>query len=176
MSPVALGSVATAMIDKYSGYDLARDPEGNPYCCRLFPNLSGNEQSSSYDAGKSYCYWSHKFVPKFSVDLGIWDNIKYHFNYSAGFSFLGNNGATTSLYYLSGNNNANHTGECCLKRAIRALWQVENTLTWDKTIGKHTIGVVLVSQRSIKVIILVVIAGICKQQASIDYATGSLVL
>jgi len=31
MSPVALGSVATAMIDKYSAYDLARDPDGNPY-------------------------------------------------------------------------------------------------------------------------------------------------
>jgi len=79
-------------------------------------------------------YWSHKFVPKFSVDLGIWDTIKYHFTYSADLAFWGNNGATTSLYYLSGNNNATHTSASAASNKS-TTWQVENTLTWDKTIG-----------------------------------------
>lgn len=25
--------------------------------------------------------WSHKFMPKFSLDLQLWDNLKYHFTY-----------------------------------------------------------------------------------------------
>ena len=32
----------------------------------------------------------HKFVPKFSIDLQLWDNLKYHFTYSGRPQLLGN--------------------------------------------------------------------------------------
>lgn len=64
------------------------------------------------------------------------------FSYSADMSFWGNDGATTSKYYLSGNNNASHTSASSYK-AQNTTWQIENTLTYDKTIDKHSFGVVL---------------------------------
>ncbi|MBR6195096.1 MAG: SusC/RagA family TonB-linked outer membrane protein, partial [Prevotella sp.] len=86
--------------------------------------------------------WSHKFMPKFSLDLQLWDNLKYHFTYSAELSFWGYNAATLQKYYLSGNNNADHTSATAYK-GNNSIWQVENTLTYDKQFGKHSIGVVI---------------------------------
>ena len=179
MSPVALGSVGTAMVDKYSGYDLARDPEGNPYTVvGYFGTYQEMNNPLAMMQVNPTRYWSHKFVPKFSVDLGIWDNIKYHFTYSADLAFWGNNGATTSLYYLSGNNNATHTSASAASNKS-TTWQVENTLTWDKTIGKHTIGVVL-GQSALKYKGDYIGGNrwnlVNVNKPSIDYATGSLVL
>ena len=86
--------------------------------------------------------WSHKFMPKFSIDLQLFDELKYHFTYSAELSFWGYDAAVKQKYYLSGNNNADHTSATSYK-GNNSTWQIENTLTYDKTIGKHTIGVVL---------------------------------
>ena len=86
--------------------------------------------------------WSHKFVPNFAAELQLWDTIKYRFSYSADLSFWGNEGATTEKYYLSGNNQAQHTSASMYK-ANSTTWQIENTLSWNKTFGKHTVGVVL---------------------------------
>ena len=57
-------------------------------------------------------------------------------------SFWGNNYATLSKYYHSGNAKGEHTsaGSSWNKGTN---WQVENTLTYDKQIGKHTFGIVL---------------------------------
>lgn len=68
--------------------------------------------------------WSHKFVPKFSIDLQLWDNLKYHFNYSADMGFWGNEGATKSKYYLSANNKATHTNASSFK-AQNVTWQMK---------------------------------------------------
>lgn len=86
--------------------------------------------------------WSHKFVPKFSIDLQLWDTLKYHFTYSADLSFWGTDSYVASKYYLSGNNKQTHTSAS--KSSSKGInWQVENTLTYDKTIGKHSFAVVL---------------------------------
>ena len=142
--PVTLrGTVAQDMIDRYSAYDLFTDENGNPY---TIPGFIGSYQEQNNPIammhGNPNKNWSHKFMPKFSVDLQLWDALKYHFTYSAELSFWGYNGAILQQYYLSGNNNSDHT-EASAFKGNNSTWQIENTVTYDKTFGKHTIGVVL---------------------------------
>ena len=131
------------MIDRYNAYDLYYDANGNPY---TIPGYVGSYQEQNnliaMMQGNPNKNWSHKFMPKFSLDLQLWDELKYHFTYSAELSFWGYEGATLQKYYLSGNNNSDHTQAVAYK-GNNSTWQVENTLTYDKTFGKHTIGVVL---------------------------------
>ena len=136
--PTAVGDVTTL-----HHYDFPADANGNYY---TIPGYGGTYQEMNNPLAMMSLpatqNWSHKFVPKFSFDLQLWDNLKYHFSYSADLGFWGSDGATTSCYYLSGNNNAKHTS--ANKSASKGCtWQVENTLTYDKTIGKHSIAVVL---------------------------------
>ena len=142
--PITLtGQVGQDMVDHFSSFDLYRDANGNPY---TIPGYLGsyNEQNNpiAMMQGNPTTYWSQKLMPKFAADLQLWDNLKYHFTWSAEQSFFGNNSATLQKYYLSGNNNADHTSASVYK-GNNTRWQVENTLTYDKTIGKHTFGVVL---------------------------------
>ena len=142
--PVTLkGQKGQNMIDQYSAYDLYRDANGDPY---TIPGYIGsyNEQNNpiALMQGNPNKNWSHKFTPKFSIDLQLFDELKYHFNYYAELSFWGYEGATLQKYYLSGNNNSDHTQAVAYK-GNSTNWQVENTLTYDKIIGKHTINVVL---------------------------------
>lgn len=128
---------------KRNAYELLRDANGNYY---TIPGMGGTYQEMnnplamlSIPAAKN---WSHKFVPKFSIDLQLWDNLKYHFTYSADLSFWGTDSYVASKYYLSGNNKREHTE--AYKSSDKGInWQVENTLTYDKTIGKHSFAVVL---------------------------------
>ena len=135
--------VATAMEKQYSAYELYKDGNGNPY---TIPGYFGsyNEQNNPIAMmhGHATRNWSHKIMPKFSLDLQLFDNLKYHFSYSAELSFWGYDGATTQKFYLSGNNNADHTSATSYK-GDNNTWQVDNTLSYDKTIGKHSFGIVL---------------------------------
>ena len=142
--PVTLkGQQAQNMIDRYSAYDLYRDAHGNPY---TIPGFIGSYQEQNNPIammqGNPNRNWSHKFMPKFSLDLQLWDELKYHFTYSAELSFWGYEGATLQKYYFSGNSNSDHTQAVAYK-GNNSTWQVENTITYDKQFGKHTIGVVL---------------------------------
>lgn len=142
--PVALkGDIADKQISQYSNYDLYKDENGNPY---TIPGFIGsyNEQNNPIAMmhGNPQKNWSHKVMPKFSIDLQLWDALKYHFTYSAELSFWGYEGARLHKYYFSGNNNSDHT-EATAYKGNNSTWQIENTLTYDKTFGKHTIGVVL---------------------------------
>ena len=151
MSPIIAPTVtnkelADEMHAKYEetqGYELQRDAAGNYY---TIPGTFGsyaemNNPLALLNMNPSK-NWSHKFVPKFSFDLQLWDNLKYHFNYSVDLSFWGSQSATLSKYYHSGNAKGEHTSSS-MSWNKGCNWQVENTLTYDKQFGKHTIGVVL---------------------------------
>ena len=142
--PVVLtGAAAQEMVDRYAAYDLYRDSMGNPF---TIPGFIGSYQEQNNPIammqGNPTKNWSHKFMPKFSLDLQLYDELRYHFTYSAELSFWGYDAATKQKYYLSGNNNADHTSVTAYK-GNNTTWQIENTLTYDKRFGKHTIGVVL---------------------------------
>lgn len=85
--------------------------------------------------------WSHKFVANFAAKLQIWDGLKYRISYGADMSFWGNEGHTLT-YYLSGNNRSNKTA-ASQESDRGTVWQIENVLTYDKTIGDHTFNIVL---------------------------------
>ena len=135
--------VAAAMEKQYSAYDLYKDANGNPY---TIPGYFGSYQEQNNPIammqGHPTRNWSHKLMPKFSLDLQLFDNLKYHFAYSAELSFWGYDAATIQKFYLSGNNNADHTSATSYK-GDNSSWQVDNTLSYDKTIGKHSFGIVL---------------------------------
>lgn len=135
--------VAAAMETQYAAYDLYKDANGNPY---TVPGYFGSYQEQNNPIAlmqrRPQKNWSHKVMPMFSLDLQLWDNLKYRFSYSAELSFWGYEAATTQKYYFSGNNNADHTSATSSK-SDNSKWQVDNTLSYDKTIGKHTFGVVL---------------------------------
>ncbi len=142
--PVTLrGDVAKRQINQYSSFDLYTDENGNPY---TIPGFIGsyNEQNNpiAMMQGTPSKNWSHKFMPGFTLDLQLWDNLKYRFSWSAELSFWGYNAAVKQKYYLSGNNNADHTSATSYK-GNNNTWQLENTLMYDKTINKHTFGFVL---------------------------------
>ena len=91
--------IGQKMIDRYSAYDLYTDADGNPY---TIPGFLGSYQEQNNPIammqqrpGKG---WSHKFMPKFSIDLQLWDNLKYHFTWSAEQSFWGSESATVSKF------------------------------------------------------------------------------
>ena len=129
--------------EQYSNYDIYTDANGNPY---TIPGFLGsyNEQVNPMALMQHHPTrgWSHKFMPKFTVDLQLFDELKYHFSYNAELSFWGNESATLQKFYLSGNNNSDHT-QAGVYKGNNTTWQVENTLTYDKQLGKHSIGVVL---------------------------------
>ena len=108
--------VAAAMEKQYSAYDLYKDANGNPY---TVPGYFGSYQEQNNPIammqGHATRNWSHKIMPKFSLDLQLFDNLKYHFAYSAELSFWGYDAATTQKFYLSGNNNADHTSATSYK-------------------------------------------------------------
>ncbi|WP_033148312.1 TonB-dependent receptor [Prevotella sp. P6B1] len=126
-----------------TAYELQRDANGNYY---TVPGMFGSYAEMNNPLAllnmNPTKNWSHKFVPKFTIDLQLWDNLKYHFNYSVDMSFWGYDAATLSKYYHSGNAKGEHTS-ASTQWNKGTNWQVENTLTYDKQFGKHSIGVVL---------------------------------
>ena len=177
LTPTLTGDAAEKMIDTYKDFDLPRDANGDPY---TVPGYGGAYQEMNNPLAMMPLTptknWPHTFVPKFSINLQLWDNLKYHFKYTADMGFSGKEGATKSKYYLSANNKATHTNASSFK-AQNVTWQIENTLTYDKTIGKHTFGVVL-GQSALKY------KGdqlggnrwslVNPNKPSIDYATGNV--
>ncbi|MBQ6767557.1 MAG: TonB-dependent receptor [Prevotella sp.] len=142
--PVTLhGDIAQQQLNQYAAFDLYRDADGNPY---TIPGFIGsyNEQNNpiAMMQGNPTKNWSQKFMPKFTIDLQLWDALKYRFTWSAEQSFWGNESATLQKYYLSGNNNSDHT-QAGVYKGNNTRWQIENTLMYDKTFGQHTINVVL---------------------------------
>lgn len=86
-------------------------------------------------------WWSHKFVANFKADLQLWDNLQYHISYGADQSFWGNDGYTPIYYIRKGFSSDKTNAWTGSERGT--TWQIENTLTYDKTIGDHSFNVVL---------------------------------
>lgn len=153
LTPTVEGEAATAQNNKYTyqtygttgmvnhSYDPILDRNGNVL---MIPGTSYNEINNPLSmmmlpAAKN---WSHKFVANFAAELGIWDNLKYRFSYSADMSFWGNDSHTPQTYYRSANNLAQYTSAYSDSER-GTVWQLENVLSYDKTLGKHHFNIVL---------------------------------
>lgn len=85
--------------------------------------------------------WSHKFVGNFIGELQIWDNIKYRISYGADLSFWGYDGYTP-IYYLRDGGSSDHSSAISTSER-GTVWQIENVLSYDKTIGDHSFAIIL---------------------------------
>lgn len=85
--------------------------------------------------------WTDKFVANFTAEFTLWDHLKFKSSYGADLAFWGKDG-WTKKYYLNSNNKA--TRSSVLSETNRSLtWQVENVLSYDKTLGEHNFSIVL---------------------------------
>ena len=85
--------------------------------------------------------WSHKFVGNFVGELQIWDNIRYRISYGADLSFWGNDGYTPKYYLRNGQGQT--FSSAFSSRSNGTVWQIENVLMYNKTIGQHSFDIVL---------------------------------
>jgi TonB-linked SusC/RagA family outer membrane protein len=145
LTPYLEGDMAQQQADYYAGNNLYVPMYGENGLLLTNPEVFGNYQEMNNpianlslpgDQG-----WSHKFVGNFMGDLQIWDNIKYHISYGADMSFYGSDGYTPTYYLRSGGSNAISTAHSTKSQST--VWQIENTLSYDKTIDAHTFAVLL---------------------------------
>ena len=85
--------------------------------------------------------WSHKFVANFSAEMQLWDNLKFKTSYGVDLSFWGYDGYVKP-YFLTANNKATRS-RAYSEKCDGNVWQLENVLTYDKTIDKHSFSVIL---------------------------------
>ena len=129
-----------AMYAGTEGYTPIYSPDGRMY---MIPGNSYNEMvnpiaSLSLPGSKG---WSHKFVANFAGELTIFKGLKLRSSYGTDLSFWGNDGYTP-LFYLGSNNKSTFTSAS--SESDRGLvWQVENTLTYDRTFGKHGLTILV---------------------------------
>lgn len=86
--------------------------------------------------------WSHKFVANFSGELQIIDGLKFRTSYGVDLSFWGSDGFTP-YFYLGSNNKADEFDSVSSSASHGLVWQIENILTYDKTLGNHSFQVLL---------------------------------
>lgn len=134
--------------DQLQAYD--RNKYGDPVCDQLtgkllsMPNDNFNELSnplgrmSAQPGSKSN---SDKIIANLTAELSIWDNLKYKFSWGSDLAFWGSDG-WSHPYYLNKNSN-NDKSEVWSSMNRGYTWQIENVLTYDKTFGDHSFGIVL---------------------------------
>lgn len=84
---------------------------------------------------------SDKIIANLTAELGIWDNLKYKFSWGSDLAFWGNDGYSIPNYL---NKNAKGKDSKVWSSMNRGYtWQIENILTYDKTIGQHSFAIVL---------------------------------
>ena len=123
----------------YAGQTLVKDDKGT----FMIPGMDYNEMvnpvaSLNLPANNN---WTHKFTAGFAGELQIWDNLKFKSSINFDLAFWGNEGYTP-LFYLSGNNKAENTNANAFT-AQSFSWQLENVLSYNKTIGKHSFSAIL---------------------------------
>lgn len=85
--------------------------------------------------------WSHKFVGNFIGELQIWDQLRYRISYGADLSFWGYDGYTPIYYLRSGQGQT--FSSAFSGKSDGTVWQIENVLMYDKTIGEHSFSIIL---------------------------------
>ena len=154
LPPYVTGQTAIDQHNKYTYTDYSTDPKGvsTPYDdvkdkngnIIMIPGTAYNEMNNPLGLLNEPATegWAHHFTGNFAAELGVFENLKYRFSYMADMSFWGSEAAATQTFYNSGNNN-NQKTSASVNNCRNTTWQVENTLTYDKTIGDHHFNIVL---------------------------------
>lgn len=144
LSPI-LGVYAddeTALQEQYPDYNLIRNKKnGKLYS---IPGSDYNEMSNPLAdlslPGAKYNY--DRFLTNFDAELTLWGGLKFKSSVGLDLGFSGEDGWTPN-YYLNANRKQDYSSVySTMTRGL--IWQVENTLTYDKTFAdKHQLTVML---------------------------------
>lgn len=143
---------------------IIRDADGRAFT--VVDGVKYNEQSNpmamlNMPGAK---YDTHKFIANASAELQIWDGLKFRTSVGADLAFWGNH-SYSKPYFLSSKNykydtvtdsitydengnpstvsKINYGSSASQEMNQSLLWQIENVLTYDKTLGKHSFSVLL---------------------------------
>jgi len=124
----------------YLGERRVMDSQGR---CFFIPggeynNLVNPVASLSLPATQS---WNEKYVASFTAQLNIFDNLVFRTSLGYDKTYNGSDGYTR-LYYLSPVKQT-HITKTTKETHQSYVWQVENTLNYDKVFGKHSLSVLL---------------------------------
>ena len=81
--------------------------------------------------------WTHKFVANFSGELQLWDALKFRSSFGYDMGFWGSDGYNYMYYLSPAVKNDEHTAAWSSTNR-NSTWQVENVLTYDKTLDAHS--------------------------------------
>ena len=84
---------------------------------------------------------SDKFVTNFWLETALWDSLKFKSSFGGDLSFWGSDWWSPKVYYSSKSFTEYSSAGSSMNRAFTWLW--ENTLSWDKTFGAHSIQALL---------------------------------
>ena len=131
---------AAAQISQYGAAGMLYGENGQMY---TIPGGSYNEMVNPVAAlslpGSQG--WSHKFVGGFSGELQIIEGLKLRSAFGVDLSFWGDH-SYSDVYYLTSSNQITESyasGSACNS----LVWQVENTLSYSKTFGNHSVTALL---------------------------------
>lgn len=145
LTPYAEGDFYDQQMAYYGSNDSYTPMYGADGRLLLNPEAFGNFQEMSNPIANmslpASWGWSHKFVGNFIGELQIWDGIKYRISYGADLGFWGSDGYTPIYYLRSG---ASQSFSTAWEERDKGLtWQLENIISWDKTIGDNDFSVIL---------------------------------
>lgn len=111
----------------------------------MVPTAFGNYQEMSNPVANlslpGQKNWSHKFVGNFIGELQLWDNLRYRISYGADLSFWGYDGYTPKYYLRDGQSQT--FSSAYSGRSNGLVWQLENVLMYNKSLGDHSFDIVL---------------------------------
>jgi TonB-linked outer membrane protein, SusC/RagA family len=84
---------------------------------------------------------SNKVVANFTGELTLWDDLKFKSSFGNDLSFWESNGYNIAYYLGKSTSNTRSYVYSQMNRSW--VWQLENTLSYDKKFDKHTIGIVV---------------------------------
>ena len=159
ITPYIEGDLAQQQLDFYAGtpaYVPMYNEQGqlitNPEVFGNYQEMSNPFAQFALPASKGH---SHKFVGNFIGELQIWDNLVYRISYGVDLSFWGDN-SWTKPHYLRSGQSVNYSRASASKNE-GTVWQLENTLSYNKEIGAHNFSILL---------------GQSAKQSSSDYVSG----
>ena len=131
-----------AYLSGQSAYKPMYGPDGRLI---MVPTAFGNYQEMSNPIANlslpGQKNWSHKFVGNFIGELQIWDNLRYRISYGADLSFWGYDGYTPEYYLRDGGSQT--FSSAYAGRSNGLVWQIENVIMYNKTLGDHSFDIVL---------------------------------
>lgn len=134
-------AAALAEYSQREGFTPVYSSDGRLY---LIPGGAYNEMANplarmSLPNGKN---WTDKVYGNWSAELTIWDSLKFRSNFGIELAWYGSDGWTPKYWLNTAGHQATNSSVWSNMNK-RTNWQIENTLYWDRQMGKHYVSVLL---------------------------------